>query len=840
MVIIADQRMKLAARTLAGDNTSTYFGDEKGTTMELHDAIRMAMDGDAVLFTGAGLSFLAENAAGDKLPTGELLKDILLEQPAGTGSTHPLDRIAGHALRKHGVDWVFDKLENSLKVTKTDPRLSTLYNLPWRRIYTTNYDNAAELCRSNSFPLPPLTLEDEVSASKPGSVIHLNGAIVKVTPAALQVGLALTDLSYAASNLVDSDWFRLFLRDLKTSRAIIFAGYSLYDLDIARALISDESFARKTLFFVSPTVDDIEVGMIEQYGRVVDGGVFTLTNAIDDVAKSYEPRTASRAFVALEEIRVSDRSSNDTNAQKLYQQMVYGRLPQNEFLQSENVFSTQPYIVNRKQDQDAISALERGPWRDILYVGEIASGKTVSCLVLAKYLIETGYHVYLAKKSSSLLDELGVLARSGEKAAVIFEDYATLTAEIREFVSRRKQQQRVILTARSVSHEFIADFLEKTAHLGPVFEINLDRIDLSDAGQFESLVNFGGFWGERAGASAESRKRIITNKLDGSLYKLLLEIIESEKVQGDVSTLLAPLLPDRRALRLFVSSFIVNVLGIEFSINDWQTVFESQWVRRTMRTYSTQVQNFLSVRGDSIFPRAGVLSAHILKTIKEDELIRECLVDLYERAIRGEATDEVFKSLRFKLTRYGSIEPLFQGNGKAENISRYYDEIRVFGGTENNPDYWLQMGIAATIHEDLPRAGKAFKEAYARERAKRNPNTRKIDNYFSRYEMQVAIVTSEPTEAFKTFTRASDQLKKQMFMETDKHYPFKAGRHYTEIAAKHFDHWTNAQKEEFIRNTEDIRDKAHLWNDKGNQFNVNVEVLIKETTALLDRLSVKS
>ncbi|UAK23736.1 SIR2 family protein [Sphingomonas nostoxanthinifaciens] len=804
--------------------------------MELHDAVRIAFDGDAVLFAGAGLSFLSKTADDTELPAGNALKDILLDQPLGTGSPHPLDRVAGHAVRTRGVDWVFETLKASLTVSKVDDRLSRLYNLPWRRIYTTNYDNAAELCRKGNYPESSLTIDDEVSRSKPGSVVHLNGSIASVGPEDLQAGLALTDLSYATSRLTSSDWFRLFLRDLKTARAIIFAGYSLYDLDIARALIEDETLARKVLFFVSPGADTIELGTMSQYGHVIDGGVFTLTKAIAEVFDNYEPRTTARAFVALEEVKVAEAENRDTNAQKLYQQMVYGRLQQTEYLQEDSVFGMQPYLVTRQQDRDAVSAIQRGPWRDVLFLGEIASGKTASCLVLAKYLIATGYRVYYARRSASLIDELGTLARSGERAAVIFEDYASLTAEVREFVSLRKQEQRVVLTARSVSHELISDFLEKTAHLGPVYEIILDRIDQSDADQFEALVNFGGFWGDKAGANPAARKRIITDVLQGSLYKLLLEVIESEKVQADVSALLAPLRPDRRALKLFMSSFIVNVLGLEFSINDWQTVFEAQWVRRIMRTYSEQVKNFLNVRGDTIFPRAGVLSAHILKTFSEDELVRECLVDLYERAIKGESTDEDFKSLRFKLTRYGSIEPLFGGAGKSANISRYYDEIRVFGGTENNPDYWLQVGIAATIHGDLPKAGKAFQNAYSRERAKKRPNTKKIDNYYSRYEMHVAIAESDPTEAFKTFTRASEQLKKQMFMETDRHYPYKTGRHYTDVAAKHFSRWTDEQKLSFIKNTDEIRDRAYEWNKKRNEFSVDVEVLIRETTILLDRL----
>ena len=78
-------------------------------------------------------------------------------------------------------------------------------------------------------------------------------------------------------------------------------------------------------------------------------------------------------------------------------------------------------------------------------------------------------------------------------------------------------------------------------------------------------------------------------------------------------------------MKLFICSFIVNVLGFRFSINDWQTVFDGQWVRRVMRQYTEQVRHFLSLQGDTIFPRAGVLSSHILKTFVDDDIVRESL-----------------------------------------------------------------------------------------------------------------------------------------------------------------------------------------------------------------------
>ena len=179
---------------------------------------------------------------------------------------------------------------------------------------------------------------------------------------------------------------------------------------------------------------------------------------------------------------------------------------------------------------------------------------------------------------------------------------------------------------------------------------------------------------------------------------------------------------------------------------------------------------------------------------------------------------------------------MFSDKKKASNIFKYFDDIRVYGDTRNNSDYWLQVGIAATVHDDLDMADKAFKNAYSREKSKRKPNLKKIDNYFSRFEMRKAIEQDDAGEAFATFIRANERLKKQIFLEENRHYPFKTGRYYTDIAAKHFRSWNERQKAQFIRKATEIRERARDWNGGQPESRVDVELLIRETTRLLARI----
>jgi hypothetical protein len=791
-----------------------------------------------MLFVGAGLSFLSKNRDGEQIPDGKALVDLLLEQPIGTGSPHTLERVAGYVVRNKGTNFTYDLIKNCLTVTQVDEKLPILYDIPWRRIYTTNYDNAIEMSLAGRRPVSSLTLNDEQARVSTGAIIHINGFINEVSPATLQANLTLTDYAYATSRLQDSEWFRFFLKDLSAARAIFFVGYSLSDLDIQRALISDPSLARKTYFYVSPKADDLEKGVIADFGQLIEGGIEQLLSSITVVGANYEAVRFSTGFVALKEITAfADNGSSESNATKIKEQLVYGRLPEHEVLHSEFVFGNQPYLVSRRQDKDISAALSRGPYRDILITGELASGKTASSLNLASILIKQGYKIYYANKSLKLIEELRKLTSNRTKIAVIFENYVSMLDEIRDYASRRPIEHRIILTERSVTHDLFSDFITKTNHLGPVFETSLDRIDLIDVPQFEALVNFGGFWGDRAGASESARQRIIINQLDSSLYKLLVEVIESEKVRDEVRRLVEPLTKDPYAMKIFVSAFIVNVMNFRFSLNDWQTIYDPQRVRLVMQKYSEQVRHFIRLQGDTIFPRAGLLSVHILKNFASNELIGECLVDLYQRTTRRDNSDPELISLRIALTRYGSIEPMFSGVTKGQNIFRYYDDIRVFGDTRNNPDYWLQLGIAATVHEDLDAADSAFKNAYAREKAKLKPNLKRIDNYFSRFEMRKAIQENDPKEAFATFARASERLKKQIFLEENRHYPFKTGRYYTDIAAKHFAKWDQSQQAQFVRETGEIHQKAVDWNASSRESSVDVDILIRETSSLLKRIA---
>lgn len=799
----------------------------------IEDAIRIAADGDALLFVGAGIGFLVEGPNG-KLPDGAKLSNRILGRPDAS-SAQPLDKAVGYAIRKGpGVEHVYDTLCANLTVTSVDTGLAELYSLPWRRIYTTNYDDAIEISRSGKQPTNSCVLESSTDKARAGTVLHINGRLSEVSPASLERELSLSDRSYAGRNLERSPWFPYFAQDLETARAVIFLGYSLYDLDISRLIFSND-ISDKIFFFVSPDIDEVEKETLQLYGQIPDGGALTLIEGAQKVLRDYVP-AKGRAYTNLREVRAIGAHDTREPSRILDAQLVFGVLPEQEVIAGTAAFGTKPFIVQRAQEAEAQIALRRGLYRDLVITGEFVSGKSSTALNIVADFVRQGYRAYFAVHGSSLANELADLAAIDDRIVVVFEGYSTFRRTIRDYGRQRKPQHRLILTEQAVQHETYGDFIYEPTFGAQIYELELDRISEPDALQFAQLIDFGGYWRERSGASDETNARYITGPLGGSLYKLLMEIVESEDVQRRIDAILKPILNDVRATEVFIAACIVNVLGVPFRVTDWASAFDVQYVKGVLRNYSDELKYFLLIQSGNVFPRSGLLSSSILKRIPDRGLLVEAALKLFTAAVRIRQPFDMFDDVYVRLMLFNRLQPIMQGPNQEELIFKFYDGIRPIENTHKVADYWLQLGIAATVFGELGTAADAFDNAYARERKKERPNFKRIDNYYNRFLLTYAAFLDDSQDAYNLFLEATAGLTKQMFQDDNRHYPFKSGRMYGEIARKHYANWRGDQQKRFLQETQSIREKAVQYEQQHRGKSFDVEFLIRETGELLSKL----
>lgn len=814
------------------------MGDISEIREKSAEAIRHALDGTAMIFVGSGVGYLSKNKLGDNLPSGRTLSDLLHTAVGIPVGKYNLGRISQHAQKKLGRENLIGILSERLTATEINERLSELYNLPWLRIYTTNYDNVIESSRKQYSTVSSFNLADDPIRAPIGAIVHLNGKIDNVRPDQFDKDIILTDLSYSINEFRDSHWAKQFLVDIRTSRSIIFVGYSMYDLDIARILLEDPDIADKTIIYVSPEADELEIDSLSNYGLVSNGGFEELYDTLAEAKHSYVP-IKNVSFSELRQVQICQTESNLSPAEKVYRQLVYGDIAEKEYLISEQPRDGISYLSNRSQLSEALQVIDRGHARDLFIHGEIASGKSACCVIAAKYFLNRDYEVYFANQGPHLTRDLERLASRDVPVCVIFDGYGAFIDDVKNYSARRRPSHRMVLTERTASHDLIAAVIERATNFGPAIECHLSHIAEPDLTNLSELINFAGLWGERSGMSLAGKVSALRNNLQGSLYLALVEIINSKNVRNEIQRLLTPLNYDRKALLVFISAFVVNTLGFRFEINDWQTFFRIESIRRLVRNYNEQFHNFMNISGGELLPRSGLLSTYILKNFASDSDIVDCLHRLYKSAADAQKYDSNMKDLRIQLMRYGAIEGMLSDENKHSSILNYYNQIRSVGDTVENADYWLQLGIASTSHNDLEGAQIAFDNAYSREKKKKNPLLKRIDNYYARFEMKKAIAETDSGKAFAIFSEANTRLSKQIFDDNNRHYPFKTSREFVGVAARHFDKWTDDQQTLFLDMMRDVRRRAIRYRDEKGDVSPDVSFLIKETAALLSKLGIE-
>jgi hypothetical protein len=797
-------------------------------------AVKRALSGNAVLIVGAGIGFKSININGEAIPSGQEFSRIIHEKLNLSDPLRPLDRVSQAFVNRNGAPAMYELLNQTFKVKSVDETFANFLNQNWYRIYTTNYDNVIEHCRPKN--RSTFSINNIPKNLKRGSIIHLNGHIDVMTPLEVENSIVLTDSSYATSRFSNSKWAQIFRSDLKNAQAVIFVGYSLADLDISRILIEDQNLIRKSFFVLSPHEDEIDLETISKYGHVLPIGIDNCLEVFDRNKEFANKLSAGKNFQLLTDLSSElDGSRSQSAPRKIYDQLIYGQFEMSSLVSGEEAFAGQPFLVQRERVTQSLDKSETGVWRDLNISGDLASGKTMAAFQTAVSFKSKGYSVYWANNGTGLELELAELCEDDSPTVVVFDDYRHMLDAVKHYLAIRPSSHRAILVERSATNDLLFPVLFPNENTNPVCELVMDMLTDSDAEQFDALINFAGLWGERAGFDRNSRIRLIRTNLGGSLYRLLLEIIESQKVQNELKHLLDPIKKDENAFRFFTTAFIMNVLHYTFWISDWQTFYSIDSVKNVLSKHSESVGHFLNNDSATIDLRSGVLSAHLLRGFNDESMVKDCLVDMYGKALEQLSYDDEFARLRRDLMMYSVIEPLFGAN-KLANLLRYYEEIRPFGDTKNNPDYWLQLGIAATIHSNLAVAETAFTNAYSREKQKDNPNLTRIDNYFSRFELNKCIDVTDSSEAFTLFVSASRRLLKQAMFESTRHYPYKHGRLLAEIAATHFEKWDGDKQKKFLSFLDQIRDRAAEWKERSSTRNSDVDLLISESSKLLKQL----
>jgi hypothetical protein len=500
--------------------------------MDFSSALERALDGESVLFLGAGFSLGATNSRAEPFESGSQFAARLaglMKLPA----KFELPDAADAFLDSRGTAALAKEVLQSFRATNVAKHHISIASVPWRWVYTTNYDNVFEFASGRSAkPFRPVTLSEQPGdfEQHESICVHFNGYVERVN-SALGDELRLTDASYVTASVEASPWASVFRLDLARARSVFFVGYSLSDLDIARLLASTEALQEKTFFIVGPNPVARTESRAVRYGTVQRFDSAWFGKQIETKRDRYTPPEDVRpAWFAVEPYTsklgdttmVSDRSIFDL----LWRGFVDRQLGWNSFHGS-----AQPYFVRRTCLNKIMSVLD-DPSNIVIVSSNLGSGKSIVAEMAAGLATAAGRAAYLlSKRSPSMLDELSYLGQSAKPYLLVIDAYPAWMDALELLGRHRNANMSLLLTARTGPNDVLVDRVEDIFPKHKVLEINIERMDETELGEVNELFEHNGLWAERAGQSRRTRIAHLRSRCRGEWQSILVDLFQAPQMQ---------------------------------------------------------------------------------------------------------------------------------------------------------------------------------------------------------------------------------------------------------------------------------------------------------------------
>ena len=480
--------------------------------MELDQALEHALDGNAVLFTGAGCSQGAVNLQGAPLKTGSQLAthfSQLVDLPHET----ELDEAAEEYAEEYGPISLIRELQQEFAVRGVAQHHLFLANIPWRRIYTTNYDNVLETASAQiGKRLSPVTTTDDIrNIPKDDVVVHLNGYVDRLNRETLSADFRLTDTSYTATSLNESPWLVLFRQDLRFARAVFFVGYSLADLDIRRFLFESSGLREKTFFALGGSVNRTTSRRASRFGKIIQHDATDLALLLREKQSSYSPLDHSKYIGDAIHLFEPPSELSPFSDRFIFDLLLYGNVRPGYVWSA--LQGGERYFLERPVTERVLQYLEKPSSVAVIH-SELGNGKTLFIEGLKCRAIASDFDVYsVAERTSSLFQELDVVCTASKKTILIIDDYSKWRDVVEYVGINRSPQVSLLLASRTSIHEVLIDDLTDNLGGNEIVEIVLDRMMPGDLEWVVECLTEYGLWGRTRRMVSSSQSISFTTRL---------------------------------------------------------------------------------------------------------------------------------------------------------------------------------------------------------------------------------------------------------------------------------------------------------------------------------------
>ncbi len=788
--------------------------------MDFIEAIKKIFNGNVVLFTGSGFSLSAKNIKGNKFKTaGELTKFLYLE--CNEANDGDLENAVDIFLEEHGEGKLIKLLTEEFSVSEISDELKIYGELPWKRIYTTNYDDVIEtLYRSNNKKISSVSLSDKpINYDKQSVCVHLNGSISNLSTDTLNSEFKLTNVSYLTQTFLESDWIDLFKLDLATSDAIIFVGFSMrYDLDIKRLIYATDELKEKTFFVVSENESSSNLRLLKKFGTPMPIGICKFSKMIKDKRTQHIPLKITNHYFSFKQIETDPKQSlpiiKDSDTLDLFVNGNFNeRLIQNSLQLPEKFL----YYVYRNKFDSIIDGIKKGEKNFVIH-SDIGNGKTLFLNGLKFSLHQKGFKVYeYYKYFAPVYRELEAICQKGDENTVIIIDNYSIDWQLIDVIKLHRKDLILIMSERSLLYDVNATKLEPLIGDFKVFDINLlDRIEIE---QLVDIFDSYGLWQEIAIWNRDKKIFHIEFTCNKEFRSVLLKILDSPDILKRFEKTISDIRQRKGYYDALVFILISNIYGFSLDLEKLAYIVGYDVVNSSSFENNIQVKEFVDFRRGNINVKSSVLSLVILSKIVDSYILVDIIIKIFLK-LDNHINYKPYKNILKSFVSFSSLQRILNKDDRSykHNILRFFESIKNTEFCKKNPHFWLQYAIEKLSERDYSTARKYFNTAYSFANQLDGYDPYQIDNHYARYILESVVENDNHDGIIKDFLIAHNILIDPVHDKVVKYYPYRVAQRYLPFYEKFFAKMNKNDRDIFINSCMEMIKKIENFVSKNEKY----------------------
>jgi hypothetical protein len=768
--------------------------------MDFDAALEHALDGESVLFLGAGFSLGAINSRLQPFESGAGFANRLA---AEVGLSTPVDLQDGAEayLVSRGPAALAKEVLESFRATTVAKYHTSIASVPWRRVYTTNYDNVLETASGKSArPFRAVTLSEHPGDfdQSESLCVHFNGYVERVN-ATLGDELKLTDSSYIAGSIEASPWSSVFRLDLSMAKSVFFVGYSLVDLDIARLLASTELLQEKTFFVVGPSPTRQTESRAVRYGTLQRFDSAWFGKQLETKRARYSPREhTSPVWYCIEpyEPRLTDTTAVSDRA--IFDLFLRGLIDKQLAWNSVHG-SVQPYLTQRTCIDKIMKALD-DPTNVVIVHGNLGNGKSMVAETVSGLAFAAGRPVFsLSKRSPSMESELSHHCSSDRPYLLIVDSYPAWMDALRMLGTSRNEHMSLLLTARTGPNDVLVDRIEDLFRKRVVQEIDVERMDEHELVAVNQIFEQYGLWGEKAALPRRARVQYLRSRCRGEWQAILVDLFQAPQIESRFSEVLKTLDTKGGYYDVLLGILALTVLSQRVTLDTLADIFGNRVLDAAFQR-NERVAEFIDFRRGEVTNRSSVAAQFVLSRIADPNVTVDVLAAMARALDKFATSYRLYNETLRSLLQFSQIEMILPNRSVSERRDaafRYYERVKNLTYCQTSPQFWLQYAIAALVFEDFERAERYFNSAYSFAKRQHSYDTHKIDNHYARLLLEKACRSASKDVGLKLFRDARKIIFEQI--QTERlYYPYRVATRIGEFYDTFVGVLTDPERDEIL------------------------------------------